>query len=558
MDHPEHPTDAATDGQEAEGGEGGGDRVAKALARAGVASRRDVERMIAEGRVALNGEVLTTPAVKVSAGDLLTVDGEVVNAAEPTRLFRYHKPTGLLTTHNDPEGRPDVFARLPAGLPRLISVGRLDINSEGLLLLTNDGELARVLELPKNGWVRRYRARAFGSVTQEQLDTLKAGVTVDRVRYGSIEARIDKASETERGSNVWISIAITEGKNREVRKVLDHLGLQVNRLIRVAYGPFQLGDLGLGGVAEVGPRVIREQLGAFLPEDRQPTGSGRGLFTYEGESGGRRPSSGAGGGESRKPRGAPDDRRSRSAGDQRPARPPKKPGWAKAAPRHSHGDAPPRRRSAPSGAYGSREAGAGSERLPSAPGERPRGGKPSRRPFGERPGSGPRRGGDEGSRGPRLDRGDRAARPPRDRGEDRGDRPPPRERPEGAYGSRSASTGAARPDARSARSPRSGGAPARDERGEGKAYGERPGRPARERRTAGEGPRGSRPDGARPRGPRPDGDRPRGPRPNGDGPRGARPDGDRPRGPRPEGGGSRGKPSGPRGKPTGRPPRTPR
>ena len=244
-------------GQESDDTGGSGERIAKALARAGVASRRDVERYIAEGRVALNGQVLDTPAVKVSAGDVLTVDGKVVDAAEPTRLWRYHKPVGLLTTHKDPGGRPTVFEALPAGLPRVISVGRLDINSEGLLLLTNDGELARSLELPSSGLVRQYRARARGRTSQAELDELKDGVTVEGVDYGPIEARLDKAKEGAQGANLWITVAITEGKNREVRRVLEHLGLKVNRLIRLAYGPFQLGTLGVGEVEEVGPRVIR-------------------------------------------------------------------------------------------------------------------------------------------------------------------------------------------------------------------------------------------------------------------------------------------------------------
>ncbi|WP_374469270.1 pseudouridine synthase [Phenylobacterium sp.] len=249
-----------------------GDRIAKALARAGVGSRRDVERYIAEGRVALNGQVLTSPAVKVEPGDILTVDGQVVNEAEPTRLFRYHKPVGLLTSHKDPQGRPTVFGALPEGLPRLISVGRLDINSEGLLLLTNDGELARALELPQASVVRRYRARAHGRITQERLDKLKDGITVEGVRYGSIDARLDKAKEGPQGSNLWITVTLSEGKNREVRRVLEALGLKVNRLIRLAYGPFALGTLAVGEIEEVGPRVIREQLADHVAPENMPKG----------------------------------------------------------------------------------------------------------------------------------------------------------------------------------------------------------------------------------------------------------------------------------------------
>jgi 23S rRNA pseudouridine2605 synthase len=233
-----------------------GERVAKVLARAGVCSRRDAERLIAEGRVKLNGKVLDTPAVKVTAADKLSVDGRPIAAAEPTRLWRYHKPSGLVTTHRDPAGRPTVFENLPDGLPRVVSVGRLDLNSEGLLLLTNNGELARRLELPANGWLRRYRARAFGRVTQEELDQLQNGVTVDGVRYGPIEAKLERGQ----GANAWITVSISEGKNREVRRVLDALGLKVNRLIRIAYGPFQLGALPVGAVEEIPGKVIREQL----------------------------------------------------------------------------------------------------------------------------------------------------------------------------------------------------------------------------------------------------------------------------------------------------------
>ena len=249
-----------------------GERVAKALARAGVASRREVERLIEAGRVSLNGQVLTTPAVKVAPGDILTVDGEVVSEPEPTRVWRYHKPVGLLTSHSDPQGRPTVFENLPDGLPRVISVGRLDLNSEGLLILTNDGALARALELPANAWVRRYRARARGHATQAKLDRLKDGVTIEGVHYGPIEATLDKAKEGAAGANLWITVTLTEGKNREVRKVLESLGLTVNRLIRLSYGPFQLGPLPVGAVEEVGPRVIREQLAAYVPAENLPTG----------------------------------------------------------------------------------------------------------------------------------------------------------------------------------------------------------------------------------------------------------------------------------------------
>jgi 23S rRNA pseudouridine2605 synthase len=236
----------------------GGERIARAIARAGLASRREAETWIAAGRVAINGEVIHSPARDVTASDRITVDGEPLPVRERTRLFLYHKPRGLLTTHTDPRGRPTIFARLPKHLPRLISVGRLDFNTEGLLLLTNDGALARVLELPATGWLRRYRVRAHGSVTQQQLDALRGGIAVEGIQYGPIEATLDRVQ----GSNLWLTFAIREGKNREVRNVLGALGLTVTRLIRVSFGPFQLGELAEGEVEEVRTRVLREQLGA--------------------------------------------------------------------------------------------------------------------------------------------------------------------------------------------------------------------------------------------------------------------------------------------------------
>jgi len=234
-----------------------GERIAKVVARAGLASRRDAEEMVTQGRVSVNGRVINSPALDVTENDTITVDGAPLPERERTRLFLYHKPRGLMTTHADPEGRPTVFDNLPEGLPRLISIGRLDFNTEGLLLLTNDGGLARVLELPDTGWLRRYRVRAHGEVTQAQLDQLKEGVEVDGVKYGPIEAELER----DQGANVWLVVAIREGKNREVRNVLGHLGLEVNRLIRVSYGPFQLAELPEGEVQEIKSRVLREQLG---------------------------------------------------------------------------------------------------------------------------------------------------------------------------------------------------------------------------------------------------------------------------------------------------------
>ena len=234
-----------------------GERIAKAMARAGLCSRREAEAWIAAGRVAVNGVVVASPALNVGAADRVTVDGAPLPARERTRLFLYHKPRGLVTTHADPQGRPTIFAALPKNLPRLISVGRLDLNSEGLLLLSNDGGLARVLELPATAWLRRYRVRALGSVRPDQLERLRDGITIADVRYGSIEAALDRVQ----GANVWLTFAMREGKNREVKNVLGHLGLAVNRLIRVSFGPFQLGELAPGEVAEVSTRVLREQLG---------------------------------------------------------------------------------------------------------------------------------------------------------------------------------------------------------------------------------------------------------------------------------------------------------
>jgi 23S rRNA pseudouridine2605 synthase len=242
------------------------ERVAKYLASAGVASRREVERLIGEGRVAVDGAVLTTPAVKVSGSERITVDGVPVARPEPTRVWRFHKPVGLVTTNSDPDGRPTVFAALPRDMPRVVTVGRLDLNTEGLLLLTNDGELARALELPSTGLERRYRARAYGRIEQHELDRLKDGVEVEDVRYRPIEARLERRA----GANSWIGLTLVEGKKREARRALESLGLRVNRLIRVAYGPIELGDLAVGAVAEVPPGDVVAELGALIRPERRP------------------------------------------------------------------------------------------------------------------------------------------------------------------------------------------------------------------------------------------------------------------------------------------------
>jgi 23S rRNA pseudouridine2605 synthase len=238
-----------------------GDRLAKVIARAGLCSRRDAEIWIKEGRVTVNGRKVLTPAFNIAPGDKVKVDGEPLAARQGTRVWLYHKPAGLVVTEKDPEGRPTIFEALEeTGLPRVVSIGRLDINTEGLLLLTNDGGLKRVLELPATGWLRRYRVRAFGAVTQAQLDSLKNGIEIEGIQYGPIEASLER----EQGSNVWMVLGLREGKNREVKNVLGALGLKVNRLIRVSFGPFQLGELAEGAVEVVPARILRDQLGKRL------------------------------------------------------------------------------------------------------------------------------------------------------------------------------------------------------------------------------------------------------------------------------------------------------
>ena len=240
-----------------------GERIAKVMARAGLCSRRDAEAWIAAGRVSVNGQALTSPAFNVTAKDEIKVDGAPLARRERTRLFLFHKPRGLVTTARDPEGRPTIFSALPEDAPRLVAVGRLDINTEGLLLLTNDGGLARVLELPATGWLRRYRVRAHGAIDQAALDRLAGGVTIDGIDYAGIEAKLDRAQ----GSNVWLTMGLREGKNREIKRVLEHLGLTVNRLIRISFGPFQLGEIEERDLIETPTRVLREQIGPRLARE---------------------------------------------------------------------------------------------------------------------------------------------------------------------------------------------------------------------------------------------------------------------------------------------------
>lgn len=242
------------------------ERIAKRIARAGLCSRRDAESWILAGRVSVNGVKLDSPAFTVEESDKIVVDGKPLKIKEPPRLFLYHKPSGLVTTHKDERGRATIFQNLPGHLPRVVSVGRLDLNTEGLLLLTNDGGLARYLELPSTGWSRKYRVRVQGAVDEQKLADLKKGITVEGIHYKSIEAMLEKPDDQERTgtANSWLSIALREGKNREIRRVMEALGLRVNRLIRVSYGPFQLGRLAAGAVEEVKTQVMKDQVKGYF------------------------------------------------------------------------------------------------------------------------------------------------------------------------------------------------------------------------------------------------------------------------------------------------------
>lgn len=256
------------------------ERIAKVIARAGLCSRREAERWILAGRVMLDGKVLESPATVVNHNNKIVVDGELLPGAEKLKVWRYHKPAGLLTTHNDPDGRPNLFDSLPDNLPRVISIGRLDLTSEGLLLLTNDGEFARELELPANSWLRRYRVRIHGRPDTKILNDLVDGVTVDGIRYKSIHAELDR----QQGANAWLTVSLIEGKNREIRRVMEHFGWHVSRLIRTAYGPFQLGALKKGEVDEVRNKVLKEQLGTqnrfgFAEKDKKKLTRPSGLGT---------------------------------------------------------------------------------------------------------------------------------------------------------------------------------------------------------------------------------------------------------------------------------------